>query len=97
MQPQCQVLEVQQIFQLSYKMKNLWKTCKFSISEQSDTDNSSDSDIHNHSDDVLVSDMAMTVIVVMRLLMFLLPISCRKKQTIKMDTFTEVAVVTESK
>lgn len=56
MQPQCKVLEIQQIFQLSYKMKNLWKTYKSSTSEQSDTDNSSDSDIHNHSDDGNDSD-----------------------------------------
>jgi hypothetical protein len=32
----------------------------------------------------------MTVIVVMRLLMFLIAICCGKKQTIKMDTFIEV-------
>lgn len=31
-------------------MQNLCKTCKFSTSEQSDTDKGSDSDIHNRSD-----------------------------------------------
>jgi hypothetical protein len=56
MQPQRQLLEVQEILQLTYKVENLWKTCKFSTSEQSDTDKSSDSIIRNHSDDVLVSD-----------------------------------------
>jgi hypothetical protein len=68
---------------------NLWKTCKFSTSEQSNTDKSSDSNIHNHND-VLISDTGNDSDNGDEITYVPDSNSLWKKQTIKMDTFTEV-------